>query len=87
MIVLCWALLGVSLGWVANVVIRTGDGQGRILNIGLGVIGALCGGALIGAAGDAWAMSFDAFSVSAMLGASLGAAILLVLARLARVTG
>jgi uncharacterized membrane protein YeaQ/YmgE (transglycosylase-associated protein family) len=85
--VLTWVVVGALLGWVANLAIFMVDRQGRVLNIGIGVAGAVCGGALVATVGDVWAARLDFFSVSAVLGALIGAAILLVLARLARVTG
>jgi len=86
-IVLMWVVLGALLGWLANLVMFMVDRQGRVLDIGIGVVGAACGGALVAAVGDVWTARLDVFSMSALLGASIGAAILLVLARLARVTG
>jgi len=87
-IVLMWVVLGALLGWAANLAIFMVDRQGRVLNIGIGVAGAVCGGALVATVGDVWAARLDSFSVmSAVLGASIGGAILLMLARLARVTG
>jgi uncharacterized membrane protein YeaQ/YmgE (transglycosylase-associated protein family) len=86
-IVLVWAVLGALLGWLANTVIRTADLRGRVLNIVIGAVGAVCGRLLIDPTGQVWTLSPDVFSVSAILGSSLGAVISLVVARLARVTG
>ena len=87
MVILIWAALGALLGWLASTVMRTDDRQGRALSIVVGVAGALFGGSLIRGAGDLWVMNLDALTVGALLGASLSAAILLVVARLARITG
>lgn len=87
MIILIWAALGALLGWLANRVMRTDDRQAHVLSIVVGVSGAVFGGALISGAGDLRPMNLDAFSISALLVALLSAAILLVVARLARIIG
>ena len=87
MVVLIWAALGALLGWLASAIIRTTDRQARFLSIVVGMAGALFGGALFRGVGNVWAMNLDALSVGALLVAVLSATILLVLARLARLTG
>jgi uncharacterized membrane protein YeaQ/YmgE (transglycosylase-associated protein family) len=86
-VILIWVALGAFLGWLASTIMRTLDRQARFLSIVVGMAGALFGGALFRGVGNVWAMNLDAFSVSALLVAVLSATILLVLARLARLTG
>ncbi len=87
MTVLTWAAVGALLAWLAIAVTHTSDRRGRILNFVIGTAGAILGGALIGSAGDVWAMNLDAFSASSIIAAWSSATILLLVARLARVTG
>ena len=87
MVILVWAAAGALLGCLANIVMRRDHSQGLYLSMVVGMAGALFGGSLIGGAGNVWAMNLDAFRVGALLVALLSATILLVLARLARITG
>lgn len=41
---LSWAIFGALIGWLSSKVVGTDDQQGWILNIILGVIGAIAGG-------------------------------------------
>ena len=47
-----WLLFGALVGWLASMVMRTDAQQGALLNIVVGIIGALIGGFLFGANDD-----------------------------------
>ena len=75
MSVLGWAIFGAITGFIASKVVR-GRGQGCILNIVLGLVGALVGGAIFRGISD-----FDVFRFNfvSMFVAILGAIIVLFL--------
>ncbi|MDE2012008.1 MAG: GlsB/YeaQ/YmgE family stress response membrane protein [Alphaproteobacteria bacterium] len=73
MSVLGWIVFGLIVGWIANKVVG-GQGQGCFLDIALGIVGALVGGALFNALGT---HVFMHFSLASMFVAVLGAVIVL----------
>ena len=75
MSILGWAIFGAITGFIASKVVR-GRGQGCILNIVLGLVGALVGGAIFRGISD-----FDVFrfNLISMFVAILGAIIVLFL--------
>jgi uncharacterized membrane protein YeaQ/YmgE (transglycosylase-associated protein family) len=73
MSLLAWVFLGLIAGFIASkIVSRTG--QGLVLDITLGVVGAIIGGSLFTTFGMAGVTGFNAYS---LLIAVVGAAILL----------
>jgi uncharacterized membrane protein YeaQ/YmgE (transglycosylase-associated protein family) len=69
-----WILLGLIAGWIASKIVNK-SGQGFLLDIVLGVIGAIVGGylfALVGAEG------VTGFNVYSMVVAVIGAVIVLI---------
>jgi uncharacterized membrane protein YeaQ/YmgE (transglycosylase-associated protein family) len=57
-----WVIVGVIAGVLASkLVIRTGEGLAR--DIGLGIAGAIAGGAIFGALGSSEATGFDVFGL------------------------
>ena len=75
-----WLLFGALVGWLASLVMRTDAQQGAILNIVVGIIGALIGGFLFGAG----TINSSDFSLSALLVSFVGAIILLAVVNLVR---
>ena len=59
---LSWLIFGALVGWIASKLAGTDSQQGWILNIVLGVIGAIVGGAVYSALFD------DDFSISWSIG-------------------
>ena len=83
-----WILLlviGGVIGWLASIVMRTDAQQGIILNIVVGIVGSFIGNSLLGflfpGSGSigAWPPS-----IGALLGAFVGAVILLAIVNLVR---
>jgi uncharacterized membrane protein YeaQ/YmgE (transglycosylase-associated protein family) len=74
MTILGWILLGLIAGFIASKVVR-GEGQGCLMNIALGLVGALVGGALFSTIGGEDVMRFNLYSI---LVATVGAIIVLV---------
>jgi uncharacterized membrane protein YeaQ/YmgE (transglycosylase-associated protein family) len=75
MTILGWILLGLISGFIASKVV-SGEGQGCLMNIALGLVGALVGGALFSAIGGHDVMRFNLYSI---LVATVGAILVLVL--------
>ena len=42
-----WILVGALVGWLASIIMKTNQSQGAILNIIVGIVGAMVGGWLI----------------------------------------
>jgi uncharacterized membrane protein YeaQ/YmgE (transglycosylase-associated protein family) len=72
-----WIVLGGVIGWLASLIMRTDAQQGIVLNIVVGIIGALLGGWLISPLVGAGTINQGDFSL-ASLGVSLFGAILLL---------
>jgi uncharacterized membrane protein YeaQ/YmgE (transglycosylase-associated protein family) len=69
-----WIIIGGLAGWVASKIMKTDAQQGIILNIVVGIIGALLGGFLLGLFG----MDMEgAGLIASFLTALLGACVLL----------
>jgi uncharacterized membrane protein YeaQ/YmgE (transglycosylase-associated protein family) len=78
-----WLLVGALIGWLASKVMRTDAQQGGLLNIVVGVIGAMLGGFLLPLLGFGGSnINNNDFSVSGLLVAFVGAVILLAIVNL-----
>src|SRR3982751_656226 len=76
---LAWIIVGAIAGWLASIVMRTNAQQGLLLDIVVGIIGALIGGVLFNALGVSGVTGFNVWSLFV---AFVGAVILLGLLRL-----
>jgi len=79
-----WIVIGGILGWLASLVMRTDAQQGLLLNIVVGIIGALLGGWLLAPLFGTGTINQNDFSVSSLLVSFLGAVILLAIVNLFR---
>lgn len=75
--ILIWLIIGGILGWLASKVMHTDGQQGMILNIVVGIVGALVGGWLLSPMFGAGTINQNNFSVPALLVSFLGAILLL----------
>jgi uncharacterized membrane protein YeaQ/YmgE (transglycosylase-associated protein family) len=77
-------IVGGVLGWLASLVMRTDGQQGLLLNIVVGIVGALLAGLLLNPLiGGGNIMSGD-FSASSLLVSFLGAVVLLAIVNMFR---
>jgi uncharacterized membrane protein YeaQ/YmgE (transglycosylase-associated protein family) len=77
-------IIGGILGWLASIVMRTDAQQGILLNVVVGIVGALLAGFILNPLiGGGNIMSGD-FSVSSLLVSFLGAVVLLAIVNLVR---
>lgn len=79
-----WIVIGGLIGWIASKIMNTDAQQGIVLNVVVGIVGAVIGGWLITPLIGVGTINQDAFSVPAMLVSLLGAAILLAIVNLVR---
>jgi uncharacterized membrane protein YeaQ/YmgE (transglycosylase-associated protein family) len=75
MSIIGWLILGLIAGFVASRIVNA-QGQGMVLDMVLGIIGALVGGFIFDAAGKVGVTGFNAWS---LLVAIIGSIIVLVL--------
>lgn len=79
-----WLVIGGLLGWVASMVMKTDAQQGVILNVVVGVIGAMLGGWLLSPLLGAGTINSNDFSIGGLAVSFLGAVILLAIVNLVR---
>ena len=72
-----WLVVGGLIGWVASLVMRTDAQQGLILNVVVGIVGALLGGWLLSPLLGAGTVNQGDFSLLGLL-VSFGGAIILL---------
>jgi uncharacterized membrane protein YeaQ/YmgE (transglycosylase-associated protein family) len=74
MSILLWILFGALAGWIASLVMNTDAQQGVVLNIVVGIVGAMIGGFLFRSLGVAGVSGFNIYS---LIVAVVGAVVLL----------
>lgn len=79
-----WLIVGGLIGWIASMVMKTNGQQGTVLNIVVGIVGAMLGGWLISPMVGVATINQDNFSMPALLVSFLGAVILLAVVNLVR---
>ena len=79
-----WLVVGGLIGWVASMIMRTDGQQGVILNIVVGIVGALLGGWLIGPLLGQGSINSGDFSIGGLLVSLVGAVLLLAIVNLFR---
>lgn len=77
-----WLLVGGLIGWAASMLMGTSGRQGVLLNVVVGIVGAVLGGWLLGGLFGTATINQGDFSVSGLLVSLLGAVILLALVKL-----
>lgn len=82
--VIIWLVVGGILGWLASIVMKTDAQQGMILNVVVGIIGAMLGGLVIAPMFGTGTINTNDFSASGLLVSFVGALILLAIVNLFR---
>ncbi len=77
--ILLWIVLGLIAGWLASVIMKTDASQGPVMDIVLGIVGAVVGGYVMNALGSSGVTGLNLYSV---LVATLGAVILIWIGRM-----
>lgn len=77
-------VVGGIIGWLASIVMRTNAQQGIVLNVVVGIIGAMVGGFLLTPLLGGAPITSGAFDARSLLVSFLGAVILLAIVNLFR---
>jgi len=75
---LIWILFGGITGWIASIIMGNDGQQGIILNIVVGIIGAVLGGFIMSFFGEAGVTGFNLYSFLVAVG---GAVVLLFIVK------
>jgi uncharacterized membrane protein YeaQ/YmgE (transglycosylase-associated protein family) len=76
---LAWLVVGAVAGWLASLVMKTNRQQGLLMDIVVGIVGAVIGGFLFNQLGTAGVTGFNVWSIFV---AFIGAVVLLGIIRL-----
>jgi uncharacterized membrane protein YeaQ/YmgE (transglycosylase-associated protein family) len=80
--IILWIVFGGLVGWVASMIMKTNAQQGIILNVIVGIVGAVVGGWIMSLIGKSGVGDFNLYSfLVALLGAVLLVAIVKALRR------
>jgi uncharacterized membrane protein YeaQ/YmgE (transglycosylase-associated protein family) len=79
-----WIIVGGIIGWIASIIMRTNAQQGLLLNVVVGIVGALLAGLLLTPLFGVGTINQSNFSLPSLLLSLLGAVILLAVANLVR---
>jgi uncharacterized membrane protein YeaQ/YmgE (transglycosylase-associated protein family) len=82
--IIIWLVVGGLIGWVASLIMRTDAQQGIVLNVVVGVVGALLGGWLLSPLLGAGTINSNDFSLGSLFVSLLGSIILLAVVNLIR---
>ncbi len=77
-------IIGGIIGWLASIVMRTDGQQGILLNIVVGIVGAVLAGFLINPLIGGGRITEGDFSISSLVVSFLGAVVLLAIVNLFR---
>jgi uncharacterized membrane protein YeaQ/YmgE (transglycosylase-associated protein family) len=79
-----WLIVGGLIGWVASMLMHTDGQQGIILNVIVGIVGALLAGFVLSPLFGTGTINQGDFSLSGLLVSLVGAVILLAIVNLFR---
>ena len=82
--ILILIVVGGILGWLASIVMRTDGQQGILLNVVVGIVGALLGGYLLAPLLNFGGSITKGISIPSLLISFLGAVVLLAIVNLVR---
>ena len=74
-----WLVVGGLIGWVASMVMKTDGQQGMILNVVVGIVGAMLGGWFLAPMFGTGTINSNDFSLSGLGVSLLGAIVLLAI--------
>ncbi len=80
---LIWLIIGGIVGWLASLIMRTDAQQGILLNVVVGIIGAVIGGWVVSPMVGVGTIN-EGISIGSILVSLLGAVILLAIVNLFR---
>ena len=80
--IIVWLLVGGLIGWVASMMMKTDAQQGIVLNVVVGVVGAMLGGFLIAPMLGHGTINQNDFSPMGLAVSLIGAVVLLAIVNL-----
>lgn len=83
MSIIIWLVMGGLVGWIASMIMGTNAQQGIILNVVVGIVGALIGGWLIGPLLGAGSIN-EGITIMSFIVSLIGAVVLLAIVSLFR---
>ncbi len=81
--IIVWLVMGGLVGWIASMIMGTNAQQGILLNVVVGIVGAVIGGWLIGPLLGAGSIN-DGITVMSFIVSLIGAVLLLAVVSLFR---
>lgn len=83
MTIILWIIFGALVGWIASIIMKTDAQQGALLNVIVGIVGAVLGGYIMNFFGEAGTTGFNIYSfIVALIGAVALIALVRALKRL-----
>ena len=79
-----WLVVGGLIGWIASMIMRTDAQQGMLLNVVVGIVGAMLGGWLISPLLGQGNINSGDFSLGGLVVSLVGAVLLLAIVNLFR---
>lgn len=79
--IILWIIFGALVGWIASLIMKTDAQQGALLNIVVGVVGAVLGGWLMSFFGEGGVSGFNIYSFAVAL---LGSVVLIAIVKAVR---
>lgn len=76
--IILWIIFGGLVGWIASLIMKTNATQGILLNIIIGIVGAVMGGWFMSFIGESGVGGFNLYSFVVAL---LGACVLILISR------
>lgn len=77
--IILWIVFGALAGWLASVIMKTNSNQGTMMDVLMGVVGAVAGGFLMGLVGQAGVTGFNIYSLAVSV---LGAIVVIYVGRM-----
>ena len=81
--IIIWLIVGGLVGWIASMIMKTDGQQGMLMNVVVGIVGALLGGFLISPMVGVGTIN-SGFSIGSFLVSLAGAVVLLGVVNLIR---
>ncbi len=79
--IILWIVFGALVGWLASIIMKTDAQQGALLNIAVGIVGAILGGFIMTFFGKTGVNGFNFYSFFVAL---IGAVVLIGIVKLFR---
>ena len=79
-----WLVVGGLIGWLASMFMGTDGRQGIVLNVIVGIVGAVLGGWLLGGMVGGASINEGDFSISGLVVSFIGAVILIFIVKMVR---